>query len=161
MTIALVIKAGKGAVVAADGRLSLEDSGEIVSDSFDKLVLAAEGVTAFAGALGGMLVDLRADPPSDMLVMRERLRTYKALSFDYLTYVGGHIYHGDHEGGIIRCGRYAAIGSGALPVLGALDALPAPKTLDDAERMARQLIRNACKRVSSCGGRVRVVRVEG
>lgn len=164
--VALVVP-GKGAVIACDGRVSGE-SGNILNDLDEKwLIGQGSYVATCAGMIGGLWFDLRKRPPKTVAQLRRKTmdleaidhdRNYELLVYDMRSQT---VLHSDHQGDTQPHSGSLAIGCGAPYALGLIDAAPAPRTLAAAERTARAAVASACKRHSACGGRVRVILVEG
>lgn len=164
MTVGVAYRVpGLGAVVGCDSRTLVGDD-EILTDQDEKWLIAGSAVACCAGELGGLWFDLRAAPPRNWPELRRACITFggtrhaDVLVYDRRT---DAIWHTDDSGEAVRRGHYAAIGAGGLTALGALDASPAPKTLEAAERLVRRAIKIAYRRHSSCGGRVRILVVHG
>jgi ATP-dependent protease HslVU (ClpYQ) peptidase subunit len=155
---------GLGAVLGCDSRITDTGTGAICSDTDEKWLASGSVLACYAGAIGGLWLDMRETPPrswqefrkafTDIDATQSHDRDYEALVYDRR---GDAIYHTDHQGGASRRGLYWAVGCGGPYALGVLDASAAPRTLEAAERLVRRALRIACKRHSSCGGRLRVL----
>lgn len=169
MTIGIVYRVpGLGAVLGCDSRITDVNTGLIESDHDEKWLSGSTFVACFAGAIGGLWSDLREQPPRGWPELRRSItdldateshdRDYEVLVYDRKSDV---IWHTSHQGDALRKGLYGAIGCGGQLALGALDASPAPKTLEAAERLVRRALKIACRRHSACGGRLRLLVVRG
>lgn len=151
---------GKGIVIAADGRVTGSDA-SIVSDDCRKITDIGRFVVAAAGYDGPLMHWLRKlrpatwtdligvveeaqneSQPWDALVVDKQ--THKLLEVDSGLYAAAYTHR-------------RALGSGSDIVTGFLDASPTPKTLAEAERLAKAAVRAACRRNALCGGKIRSV----
>lgn len=163
MTVGIVYRVpGQGAVLGCDSRTCSGD-GEIFSDQDEKWAQFGSVVACCAGEVGGLWLDVVASPPAGWAGFRkaftdpsadEQERSFELLAYDRR---GDVLWHTDHRGEALKRGLFAAIGCGGPLAQGALDASAPPKTLDAAERLVRRALKIACRRHSSCGGRLRTV----
>ncbi len=155
MTVGVAYRVpGVGAVLVSDGRITNE--GTIESDSERKLFECGPIAVIVAGDIGPFWRRMQAQPPK---TFRSFMAAWDASEddSDYLAYDrrSGHMWVSD-----VRIpSLFAAVGSGSHFALGALEAMPAAKTLEEAEAQATRAVRVAIKRHALCGGRVRVLTV--
>jgi 20S proteasome alpha/beta subunit len=168
VTVGVVYRVpGQGAVLACDSRIT-GDNAQILSDQDEKWLVAGSSVACCAGSLGGLWNDLRAQPPRSWPELRRAItdidavlshdRDYEVLAYDRRA---DSLWHADHSGEALRKGLFATIGCGGTLALGVLEASAAPRTLEAAEKLVRRAVRVACKYNSACGGRTRVLLVQG
>jgi hypothetical protein len=164
VTVGIVVKVpGYGAVLGCDSRVTA-DGGAIMTDEDEKWLTAGTTVSCCAGQLAGVWDALRESPPDDFDELRHAFtEAPSAANFETLTYdrVRDKIWWCSNNGEAIDRGAYATIGSGGDVALGVLDALPAPKTLAQAEKLVRRALEAACKRNCACGGRLRILTIPG
>lgn len=155
---------GMGCVLACDSRITTDD-GTIVSDYDEKWAECGSIVALCAGSLGALWDDLRETPTKNWREFRAKVTNLQAtqqdLEYEILLYdrrkdrllLSSH--HGD--GVVVR--NFGGIGAGAAYALGYLDGAPAPTSLTAATKLVENAVRVACKRNSSCGGRIRVLTI--
>jgi hypothetical protein len=164
VTVGVMLRVpGHGAVLACDSRTACMSTGMIYSDTDQKWGDFGGLVAVCAGALGGLWLDLRSDPPRNVRELRKKItnieaadneRNYEVLAFDRAS---DSIHHLDESGDATAFDRHATIGCGGPIALGVLDAARAPQTLDAAAKLARRAVAIACRRNVFCGGRIRTV----
>ena len=168
VTVGVVYRVpGHGAVLGCDSRV-LAGDGEIITDADEKWLVAGSAIALVAGQSGGLWADLKEATPAGWPALRKAVtdidaelshaRDYEVLVYDRRADV---IWHTDHQGDAIRRGLFASIGCGGGLALGALEASPAPRTLEHAEKIVRRAVKIACRRHSACGGRIRTIIVRG
>lgn len=153
MTVGVAYRVpGLGAVLISDGRVT-HDS-EIVTDSERKYVICGATACLVSGTVGQVWRQLQDRPPKSFAAFRAELAG-SSDDTDWLAYDrrSDQLWSGD-----VRLGHaFATLGSGGSLALGALEALPVARTLEDAEKRASEAVRVACKRNVTCGGRLRVL----
>lgn len=155
MTVGVAYRVpGLGAVLVSDGRVT--ESGALVSDSERKYIVCGATAVLVAGVVGQVWRQLQEKPPRNFGAFRETVSGLEDET-DWIAYDrrSDQLWLGD-----ARLHRlFGTLGTGAGIALGALDVLPAPKTLEDAERAAIRAVAAAVRHNVLCGGRVRVLRV--
>lgn len=141
-----------GAVLVADGRVT--HSGYVVASDTRKLVSCGATFVIVAGEVGATWRRLQETPPRSFAAFRRAMDGTKEET-DWLAYdrTNDRLWSGD----VRLSGLFAAVGSGDALALGALEALPLARTLEDATAAARRAVQIACKHNVECGGRIRIL----
>jgi len=149
MTVCLAYRVGEKVVLACDGRVT-DESGAIVTDSAKKWLQCGRDVVLMAGKVGDFWAKAQHRPPSSYQAFRKRLSSAELDEFDWLSYQpdNGCLQQTD----TIVSEPYCGIGSGASVALGALDAMQAAETIEEAQECLKTAILIAVRRNSSCGG---------
>jgi 20S proteasome alpha/beta subunit len=165
VTVGIVYRLpGHGAVLACDGRVT-NDNGGILTDQDEKWIICGSIVAVCAGNLGGLWIDLKDNVPKNWKEFRARITDkdaqHKGVDYEIMAYdrVADRIVHTDHHGDALLQKTFATVGCGGPVAAGALDASPAPRSLEAAARACESAARHAIKRNAFCGGRVRVLTV--
>lgn len=152
MTVALVVRTFTHIVFAVDSRITLE--GAIVSDDAKKYVRTRKQVAVFAGDWADCQAAMSALKTPDKPI---KAKNWESLAYDRaidrLSSISG-------DGCADPVKQFECIGSGADAAWGFLAAALTPAVLRDTlqvKHVARAALRAACKRHSSCGGRLRVL----
>lgn len=147
-----------GAVLVSDGRVT--HSGGLVSDSEKKYVVCGTTVCLVSGVVGPMWRKLQEKPPRSFAAFRDALFENEKLEEheDRTAWLAYDRHRDQLWSGEIRCATaFATLGSGGDLARGALEALPAAKTLEDAKARAVTAVKIACKCNVECGGRLRIL----
>jgi ATP-dependent protease HslVU (ClpYQ) peptidase subunit len=157
MTVGLAVRIpGHGAVLACDGRITVESTGQILSDTEKKFAICGSIAVLVAGNLGPQWTLLQAQPPKSYAALRDVIATGDSdvewMAYDRKT---DKLMYADN----ITNRLVAGVGSGSPFGIGALEAGSQPKTLPEARERIERAIGIAIRWNSSCGGRVRVITV--
>lgn len=155
MTVGVAYRVpGAGAVLVSDGRITDSASGELISDTARKFVVAGAAFCIVAGDVGPVWRQLQERPPRTFKAFRSAVETAEEPP-DYLAYdrVADRLW----DGPLRLSAPFFAIGTGGTFALGALEALPPARTLGEARKNALIAVRAAIRRNVLCGGRVRVL----
>ena len=142
---------GVGAVMVSDGRVTHD--GVICTDSARKYVQCGPVVVLLSGTVDDTWRQLQDKAPRTFSALRTILAD--GDKFDWLAY--DPRTDRLHAGGVHVVSAFSAIGSGSSLAIGALEVLPVPKTLEEAEAIATRAVRAACRHHIECGGRIRSV----
>ena len=154
MTVGIAYRVPElGAVLVSDGRISRDGCGALTNDARKFAVCGPIGVLV-AGEIGAFWRQLQESPPRSFAGFRKAVDATKEDT-EWLAYdrSSGRLWLGD----VRVAGLFTAIGSGDTLALGALEALPLARTLEDAERAGRRAVQIACKYCFECGGKVRAL----
>ena len=148
---------GEGAVLASDGRVTDASTSDILSDAERKYVICGNTVVLVAGTLGKLWIQLQDNPPKTFKALRAKIGENAGNDTEWLAFsrTEDRLYLGD----VAVTRPFAGIGCGASFGLGALEALPLAKTLEDAHKAVSTAMAIACRRNASCGGRIRIITV--
>lgn len=155
MTIILGVRVPhKGAVVMADGQVC-DLEGRVWTTSATKLLCVPGATIAVAGNLM-VLDDLKLAKVQTADAVKSHLRKasytcdYHLICYDH---VRDAMWAINQEGFLTEHPYWAAEGVGAPYAAGALMISAAPTTLEDALRLAKQVVQVTCNLNKRCGGR--------
>lgn len=159
MTVALAYRIpGAGAVMACDGRVTDANDSSILSDTERKYAICGPVTIMLAGSLGKLFVKLQDEnPPKTFPALRALISEHSTDETEWMAYdkKSDRLYLGD-----VLMGRpIAGIGCGSAYGLGALEALPLARTLQDAHKAVSTAMAIACRRNAACGGKIRILTI--
>jgi len=143
--------------MACDGRITDAGSNDILSDNEKKYAVCGNMVVLVSGTFGKLWNKIQTSPPKSFTALRSAITESMENDTEWLVYSKSEdrLYLGD----MLVSRPIAGIGCGSAFGLGALEALPLAKTLEDAQKAISIAVSIACRRNASCGGRVRLLTI--
>ena len=163
MTVtAAILVPGHGCVLGCDSRVTAGYG--IVTDACVKYVVAGSAICLVSGH-DGSLMDYIASARNieGVRLIASEYTDGRNLSWDLLCYDRKleRLVVIDSHGSAIPVGAYHTSGSGGDVALGVLSSSPPPQTLEAGKRLIRKACGLAARHNAACGGKVRVLTVEG
>ena len=159
MTIGVAISLGsEGAVLACDSRIT--EGSSIFVDDCQKWLVTGSVVSVVAGKDGGLMDAIRGVKNFQELHTAAMDYTHgRDLNWCLLSYdrPSSQLVYLDSDGLLQPLGRQGAIGCGSATAKGVLAVSKAPRSLEQAAKVARKACEVTCQHDVLCGGKINVV----